>query len=67
MLVNTLFIELPNCKIVCASGMVGYHNSNLIKTQRKMKNLYICGDLKSSACQGNGLAPTGTNLCRTSG
>ncbi|UZQ51151.1 sulfur carrier protein ThiS adenylyltransferase ThiF [Clostridium kluyveri] len=63
MLVNNLLIELSNSKIVCASGMAGYGSSNLIKTQRKMKNLYICGDLESSACQGNGLMAPRVQIC----
>ncbi|MFL0195076.1 sulfur carrier protein ThiS adenylyltransferase ThiF [Clostridium sp. WILCCON 0269] len=63
MLVNVILSKLPGTKIVCASGMAGYDSSNLIQTQKKMKNLYICGDMKNAAQQGNGLMAPRVQIC----
>jgi len=63
MLVNTLLKQLPDVKIVAASGMAGFESSNLIKTTRPMKNLYVCGDLESGAAIGNGLMAPRVMVC----
>ncbi|MHB8127185.1 MAG: sulfur carrier protein ThiS adenylyltransferase ThiF [Desulfitobacteriaceae bacterium] len=63
MLVNTMLELLPDVKIVAASGMAGYTSSNLIKTERKMKNLYICGDFENGAGVGNGLMAPRVQIC----
>ena len=55
MLVNTALEQIKNVKVVAASGMAGYESSNLIRTEKRMKNLYICGDLENEARIGNGL------------
>lgn len=62
-LVNTLMIESPDTKIVCASGMAGYESSNNIKTERKMKNMYLCGDFKTGADFGTGLMAPRVMVC----
>lgn len=44
MLVNNFLIKFPNKKLVAASGISGYRSSNLIKTKRVFKNVYLSGD-----------------------
>jgi sulfur carrier protein ThiS adenylyltransferase len=63
MLVNTVLEQLPGVKIVAASGMAGYASSNLIRTERKMNNLYVCGDMENGARIGNGLMAPRVQIC----
>lgn len=63
MLVNVALNQLPNIKIVSASGMAGYESSNLIKTVRPMKRLYVCGDLENGAEIGKGLMAPRVQIC----
>ncbi|HWQ89249.1 MAG TPA: sulfur carrier protein ThiS adenylyltransferase ThiF [Desulfitobacteriaceae bacterium] len=63
MLVNTILERLPGVKIVAASGMAGYASSNLLRTERKMKNLYLCGDFENEARAGNGLMAPRVQIC----
>jgi len=63
MLVNVALNQLPGIKIVSASGMAGYESSNLIKTVRPMKRLYVCGDMKTEARIGNGLMAPRVQIC----
>lgn len=41
--------------LVCASGLAGIRPSNLIATRRLAQNIYVCGDLESAPCEGQGL------------
>ena len=61
MLINTL---LPDAEkiIVAGSGMAGYGSANSIKTTRKMKRLYLCGDETSDMQNERMLAPR-VQLC----
>lgn len=63
MLVNTALEKLPNSKIVAASGMAGFSTSNLIKTTRPIKRLYVCGDLENGARIGTGLMAPRVQIC----
>lgn len=63
MLVNTVLERLKDVKIVAASGMAGYTSSNHIKTERKMRNLYICGDFENGARIGKGLMAPRVQIC----
>lgn len=63
LLVNTALEQLPDIKIIAASGMAGYDSSNLIRTIRPMKNLYICGDLENGAKVGRGLMAPRVQIC----
>ncbi len=47
MLVDGITQQYPDKYIVSASGMSGLHTSNIIKTKKLGKRLYICGDGKS--------------------
>ncbi|MCB8817325.1 sulfur carrier protein ThiS adenylyltransferase ThiF [Desulfosporosinus shakirovi] len=63
MLVNGALNQLPNMRIVSASGMAGYESSNLIKTVMPMKRLYVCGDLENGAEIGKGLMAPRVQIC----
>jgi sulfur carrier protein ThiS adenylyltransferase len=63
MLVNTALIQLPDIKIVAASGMAGYDSSNLIRTVKPLKNLFLCGDLENGAMVGRGLMAPRVQVC----
>jgi sulfur carrier protein ThiS adenylyltransferase len=63
MLVNTLLENLPETKIVCGSGMAGFGSSNSIRTERRMKNLYICGDLSTESQGYNSLMAPRVSIC----
>jgi sulfur carrier protein ThiS adenylyltransferase len=54
---------MPSVKVVAASGMAGYFSSNSIKTERKIKNLYICGDFTNGAKPGTGLMSPRVQIC----
>lgn len=62
-LVNTLLEALPKVKLVCGSGMAGYSSANLIQTSRRMKNLYVCGDLSNEATPENGVMAPRVSVC----
>ena len=53
----------PDKKIVCASGLAGYESSNLIKTKKLGKNIYLCGDGINGASQTMGLMAPRAALC----
>ncbi|MGE4588185.1 MAG: sulfur carrier protein ThiS adenylyltransferase ThiF [Acidaminococcaceae bacterium] len=63
MLVNSLLTARPETKIVCASGLAGYASSNLIKTSRKMKNFYVCGDETSEISSEKDLFAPRVQIC----
>ena len=61
-LVNAM-LEQGNKKIVAASGMNGFASSNLIKTERKLKNLYVCGDGVAAEQTGIGFMAPRVSIC----
>ena len=61
-LIETL-LAAGETKIVAASGMAGLGSANDIVTRRRMKNLYICGDLTSAAGEGFGLMAPRVAVC----
>lgn len=54
------FYDIP---LICASGMAGFGDSNSISTHKIAQNVYVCGDLKSSASPGRGLMSPRVNIC----
>lgn len=62
-LVNSILEKMKHTCIVASSGMAGYDSANKIQTVRKMKRLYVCGDLKSEAGFGNGLMAPRVQIC----
>lgn len=63
MLVETVLSQLKSTYLVGGSGMAGYASSNLIKTKRQMKRLYVCGDFENEAAIGNGLMAPRVEVC----
>jgi len=63
LLVNGVLQNFPGKKVVVASGMAGYESSNMIRTQRLMKNLYLCGDGETGARVGRGLMAPRVSIC----
>jgi thiamine biosynthesis protein ThiF, family 2 len=63
MLVNTALEQLPDVKIVAASGMAGFASSNLIRTSRPAARLYLCGDRETGAAIGTGLMAPRVQIC----
>lgn len=61
-LINGLLMD-SSIKIVSASGMAGYGDSNEIKTKRKMNRLYVCGDEKSDYQQVEGMMAPRVQMC----
>lgn len=55
MLVETALSQMPDTKIIAASGMAGYGSNNSITTRKVGGRLYVSGDGKSAAKPGNGL------------
>ncbi|MCR5201583.1 MAG: sulfur carrier protein ThiS adenylyltransferase ThiF [Lachnospiraceae bacterium] len=47
MLVETALKAFPDKYIVSGSGMSGFGSNNLIKTERRLSKLYVCGDMES--------------------
>ena len=63
MLVNGILEYFPEKKLVSATGMAGYGSSNTIRTQRMMKNFYLCGDRVTEPVYGNGLMAPRVAIC----
>ena len=63
MLVNGILEHSPEKKLVSATGMAGYGSSNTIRTQKLMKNLYLCGDRETAPTYGNGLMAPRVAIC----
>jgi sulfur carrier protein ThiS adenylyltransferase len=55
MLINSLMRKMPDCIIISASGVAGHGPNNEIRTIKFAKNLFVVGDLVSSAQIGRGL------------
>lgn len=63
MLINTALSKLSDPIIVAGTGLAGYESSNLIRTSRPMKRLYLCGDLENEASVGKGLMAPRVQIC----
>lgn len=62
-LVNTLLQHSRKIKIVSGSGMGGYESSNLMKTSKKMNQLYVCGDEEAGLDKGYKMLAPRVNIC----
>jgi sulfur carrier protein ThiS adenylyltransferase len=47
--------RFKNKYLITASGLAGYSSSNIIKTNRLSKNIFICGDNRNEGNEKNGL------------
>ena len=63
MILNEAGASLKEKKIIGASGMAGYFSSNIIKTIKFAKNVYLCGDLTNEAKIGQGLMAPRVAVC----
>ena len=63
MLVNGILEHFSEKKLVSATGMAGYGSSNAIRTERLMKNFYLCGDRVTEPSYGNGLMAPRVAIC----
>ena len=63
MLVSTLLSQCPDCIIVSGNGMAGLGDANLIRTQRTLRRLYVCGDGTSEIAPGAGLMAPRVAIC----
>ena len=63
MILNEAGASLKDKKIIGASGMAGHFSSNLIKTIKFAKNVYLCGDLTNEAKVGQGLMAPRVAIC----
>ncbi|GAU76690.1 sulfur carrier protein ThiS adenylyltransferase ThiF [Fusibacter sp. 3D3] len=63
MLINTILSKKPKVKIVSGSGLAGFSSANTIKTIRKFKNLYICGDMETEATSESGIMAPRVHIC----
>lgn len=55
MLVETVLLELPQTKVVAASGVAGTEDGNTVQVQRRNGNFWLVGDGESGAEPGRGL------------
>ena len=63
MLVNTLLASLPETVIVSGTGMAGYGDANEIRTTRRMRRFYLCGDGVTAAEGMTGLMAPRVAVC----
>ena len=63
MLVNTLLRECPGTTVISGSGMAGYGDANLIKTEQRFGRLYLCGDGVTDIGAGMGLMAPRVAVC----
>lgn len=63
MLVGTLLAQCPECVIVSGNGMAGFGDANLIRTQQKLRRLYVCGDGTTESAPGAGLMAPRVAVC----
>jgi len=63
MLINSLLIDCPRVKVVSGSGLGGYGNTNLMKTNRIFERLFICGDGVDFSERESILMSPRVNLC----
>ena len=52
MIIETVAKELSEIPLIVGSGMAGWGNNNLIRTE-KLNNLYVCGDQESEVSEDN--------------
>ncbi len=62
-LVNGILENFPQKKLVAASGMAGFGNSNEIHTRKVMNNFYLCGDEHTENVPGRGLIAPRVEIC----
>ena len=63
MLAEAVLGAMPDTILVAASGMAGFGPANAVRTERRMKRLYVCGDFESGIDDGLPVAAPRAALC----
>lgn len=63
MLVEQVLEKLPEAYLISGNGMAGSYSSNMIRTEKKMKRLYICGDQVSGISKEESLTSPRVSIC----
>lgn len=63
MLVGTLLSQCPDSIIISGNGMAGLGDANLIRTQQKLRRLFVCGDGSTESAPGAGLMAPRVAVC----
>ena len=63
MLVRGLLTGCPGAAVVSGNGMAGLGDANDIRTQQKLRRLYVCGDDKTESAPGAGLMAPRVAIC----
>lgn len=63
MLISALLAGCPDTMVVSGSGMAGYADAGLIRTERRLRRLYVCGDQVSDTAEGLGLMAPRVAVC----
>lgn len=63
MLANIVLSHFPDRDYIAASGMAGFHDTNLIHTRQLSSHFYLCGDESSGATKGHGLMAPRVTCC----
>ena len=63
MLVGSLLSQYPDTIVVSGNGMAGLGDANDIRTQQKLRRLYVCGDGTTESAPGAGLMAPRVAIC----
>ena len=63
MLANGILTIFPDKRLVAASGMAGFGDSNQIHTRKVSERFYLCGDEHSEPADGRGLMAPRVAVC----
>ena len=63
MLVGSLLSQCPDTIVVSGNGMAGLGDANDIRTQQKLRRLYVCGDDTTESAPGAGLMAPRVAIC----
>lgn len=63
MLISTVLAQCPATTMVSGNGMAGYAEANSIRTEQRLKRLYVCGDQSTDVGNGIGLMAPRVAVC----
>nr|WP_314276340.1 sulfur carrier protein ThiS adenylyltransferase ThiF [uncultured Peptostreptococcus sp.] len=63
MLVSEILSKYDEKMVVAASGMAGIGDANMIRTEKKFKRLYLCGDERSDFEKTDGMMAPRVSIC----
>ncbi|MBS7008533.1 thiamine biosynthesis protein ThiF [Anaerostipes sp.] len=62
-LVSGVLSKLPEAFVISGNGMAGSYSSNLIRTDKKMERLYVCGDGIHGISETESLTAARVSIC----